>query len=77
MPLRIRSSLTRRKEAFRPLRDAEVGMHETPVQSLVDQRQAARTQRDFAEADRLRDELAGLGVVRVDTPTGTRRKLGP
>jgi cysteinyl-tRNA synthetase len=46
------------------------------VESLVDQRQAARKQRNFAEADRLRRELAGLGVVLVDTPAGTTWKLG-
>jgi cysteinyl-tRNA synthetase len=45
------------------------------VESLVNRRQEARKQRDFAEADRLRDELTGLGVLMEDTPAGTTWKL--
>ena len=45
------------------------------VESLVEQRRVARTLRNFAEADRLRTELAGLGVSLVDTPAGTTWKL--
>ena len=45
------------------------------VESLVNRRQEARKQRDFAEADRLRDELTGLGVLMEDTPGGTTWKL--
>jgi cysteinyl-tRNA synthetase len=33
-------------------------------------RQAARQARDFAAADRLRDELTGIGVTVIDTPGG-------
>jgi cysteinyl-tRNA synthetase len=47
------------------------------VDSLVWLRQEARKQRDFAEADRLRDELTKLGVVLEDTRDGTTWKLGP
>jgi cysteinyl-tRNA synthetase len=50
---------------------------EARVGALVDQRQAARRRRDFAEADRLRQELAGLGVVLTDTPAGTTWKIAP
>jgi cysteinyl-tRNA synthetase len=38
-------------------------------QKLAD-RAAARERRDFAAADQLRDELAGLGVAVADTPEG-------
>jgi len=41
------------------------------IDSLVEQRDRAREQRDFAEADRIRAELAGLGITLEDTPTGT------
>ncbi|HSE05288.1 MAG TPA: cysteine--tRNA ligase [Methylomirabilota bacterium] len=44
------------------------------IESLVYLRQEARRQRDFAEADRLRDELARLGVVLEDTRDGTTWK---
>ena len=38
----------------------------------LDAREAARAARDWAEADRLRDELARSGVVVEDTPSGQR-----
>jgi cysteinyl-tRNA synthetase len=40
------------------------------AQELLDQRAAARTGKDFAASDRLRDELAALGVAVKDTPAG-------
>ena len=45
------------------------------IESLVYLRQEARKQRDFAEADRLREELSRLGVVLEDTREGTTWKL--
>jgi cysteinyl-tRNA synthetase len=43
---------------------------------LLEQRAAARTARNWAESDRLRDELNGLGVVVEDTRDGQRWRLG-
>ena len=40
------------------------------AQELLDARAAARAAKDFAASDRLRDELAGLGVAVKDTPAG-------
>src|SRR5262245_5941924 len=45
------------------------------IESLVYLRQEARRQRDFGEADRLREELSRLGVVLEDTRDGTTWKL--
>jgi cysteinyl-tRNA synthetase len=42
------------------------------VRKLAEQREAARSARDFAEADRLRDELAERGWEVRDTPEGAR-----
>ena len=42
------------------------------VQALAERREAARGERDFAEADRLRDELAERGWEVRDTPDGAR-----
>ena len=42
------------------------------VRELAHWREAAREARDFAEADRLRDELAGHGWEVRDTPDGAR-----
>jgi cysteinyl-tRNA synthetase len=46
-------------------RDAQV------VDSLVAARNAARKAKNFAESDRIRDELAAMGVVLKDTKDGT------
>lgn len=40
------------------------------IEALVAARSSARDSKDFTEADRLRDELAELGVVVEDTPSG-------
>ncbi|MBW3565861.1 MAG: cysteine--tRNA ligase [Acidobacteria bacterium] len=42
------------------------------IQALVDARDQARRSRNFAESDRLRDELASRGIILEDTPSGTR-----
>jgi cysteinyl-tRNA synthetase len=44
------------------------------VDALVAQRQDARRRRDFAASDRIREELAGKGIVVEDTPQGPRWK---
>lgn len=41
------------------------------IDAIVAERDRARAEKDFATADRLRDELAILGVILEDTPTGT------
>ena len=40
------------------------------IETLIAARSSARDSKDFAEADRLRDELTALGVVVEDTPNG-------
>jgi len=51
------------------LRD-EVDAVDIEVDALVAARESARAARDFAEADRIRDELAAQGVTVEDTPSG-------
>ncbi len=40
------------------------------IQQLVEQRNAARDDRDFARADEIRDRLTEMGIVVEDTPHG-------
>lgn len=42
------------------------------IESLIEQRQEARANRDFATADRIRDELAKQGIKLLDTKDGVR-----
>jgi cysteinyl-tRNA synthetase len=44
---------------------------ETAVNALMEQRIAARTRKDFKESDRIRDELAAMGIVIKDSKEGT------
>ena len=44
------------------------------IQALVDARQAARKAKNWAEADRIRDQLSGMGIILEDTPQGVRWK---
>ena len=49
---------------------ADLGAKEPEVAKLLAARQAARLAKDFATADRIRDELAAKGWEIVDTPQG-------
>lgn len=48
------------------------GGGDSRIDGLVFARTAAKQRRDFAEADRIRDELAKEGVILEDRPDGTR-----
>lgn len=42
------------------------------IEALIEQRQAARVAKDFATADKIRDELAAKGIKLLDTKDGVR-----
>jgi cysteinyl-tRNA synthetase len=54
--------------AFRP---ASLVIDESKIVILIDARIAARKAKNFTEADRIRDELAAMGVVLKDSKDGT------
>jgi cysteinyl-tRNA synthetase len=44
------------------------------IARLIGERKAARGRRDFAAADRIRQDLQERGILLEDNPTGTRWK---
>jgi len=42
------------------------------IEAMIEQRTQARRQKNWAESDRLRDELKDMGVVLEDTPQGVK-----
>jgi cysteinyl-tRNA synthetase len=50
------------------------GDDDARIQSLIDERNAAKKSRDFARADAIRDQLASEGILLEDTPQGVRWK---
>ncbi|MEM7620112.1 MAG: cysteine--tRNA ligase [Pseudomonadota bacterium] len=54
--------------AWKPSRTS---LNEAQIAELIIARNAARKNKDFAEADRIRDELIDMGIVLKDGPEGT------
>ncbi|GAA5007221.1 cysteine--tRNA ligase [Pseudoluteimonas lycopersici] len=50
------------------------GDDDARIQALVDERNAAKKNRDFARADAIREQLAAEGILLEDTPQGVRWK---
>jgi cysteinyl-tRNA synthetase len=45
---------------------------DTKVEEMIEQRTQARKNKDFATADKIRDELKAMGIVLEDTPQGVK-----
>ncbi|AKS41482.1 cysteine--tRNA ligase [Wenzhouxiangella marina] len=58
-------------DAWFAQRQADTDIDEAEIQRLIEARKQARENRDFAEADRIRDQLADQGILLKDGPEGT------
>lgn len=56
---------------LRTLALVRAGLSEADIEAAIAARKEARAAKDFARADALREEYAGLGIGFQDTPQGT------
>jgi cysteinyl-tRNA synthetase len=63
----LRDDVTAALDRIRPRRNVDGGQ----IENLIAARETARKAKNFAEADRIRDELATMGVVLKDSKDGT------
>ncbi len=53
------------------MREEAMEISEDEIQKLIDERSAARGEKDYARGDDIRERLAEMGIVLEDTPQGT------
>ncbi|MET0968326.1 MAG: cysteine--tRNA ligase [Tardiphaga sp.] len=69
--LRMLGFLSETTAAWNGRKQQASGIDATKVDGLIADRTAARARKDFKESDRIRDELAAMGVVIKDSKDGT------
>jgi cysteinyl-tRNA synthetase len=69
--LRLLGFLSESAEQWAGRKQQASGVDANHIDSLISARTAARARKDFKESDRIRDELAAMGVVIKDSKEGT------
>jgi cysteinyl-tRNA synthetase len=64
------------EEWFKWQGEGAAGLDDSAIDDLIQKRIDARTAKDFAEADHIRDDLAAQGIMLEDGPAGTIWKRG-
>ena len=65
------------KRAYHEVAAREKGLSPKDIDDLLESRTAARARKNFKESDRIRDELAAMGVVIKDSKEGTTWEIAP
>lgn len=60
---------------FWPIGKKEASIGDEQIEKMIADRNEAKKNRDFAKADKIRDELAEKGVELIDTKEGTKYKI--
>ncbi|UXZ55703.1 cysteine--tRNA ligase [Halomonas sp. 7T] len=63
--------LQQRPQTFLKGVQQQVALSEAEIESKIAERQASKANKDFAQADAIRDELAALGIILKDSREGT------
>ncbi len=69
--LRLLGFLSESAAEWKSRKQQASGIDATQIEGLIAERTAARARKDFGESDRIRDELAAMGVVIKDSKDGT------
>jgi cysteinyl-tRNA synthetase len=69
--LRLLGFLSESVAEWKARKQQASGIDATQIDGLISDRTAARARKDFKESDRIRDELAAMGVVIKDSKDGT------
>jgi cysteinyl-tRNA synthetase len=69
--LRLLGFLSESAAEWKSRKQQASGVDATEIEGLISERTAARARKDFRESDRIRDELAAMGVVIKDSKDGT------
>ncbi|MGY4478463.1 cysteine--tRNA ligase [Bradyrhizobium sp. USDA 3364] len=69
--LRMLGFLSESAAAWQGRKQQASGVDAAAVEALIAERTAARARKDFKESDRIRDQLAAMGVVIKDSKEGT------
>jgi cysteinyl-tRNA synthetase len=69
--LRLLGFLSESAAAWNGRKQQASGIDAKQIDGLISDRTAARARKDFKESDRIRDELAAMGVVIKDSKEGT------
>jgi cysteinyl-tRNA synthetase len=69
--LRLLGFLSESAAAWKDRKQQSSGVDAKAIDSLISERTAARARKDFKESDRIRDQLAAMGVTIKDSKDGT------